>query len=144
MKILSSFTHPQVVPNLYLFLSSAEHKIFWVICTWVNEWWPLTVLYFFPHTLEVSGYQQLFGYQHSSKCHLIFQQNKEIHTDLEQLEGAWVNDSRIDIFGWTIPSSISCPRCVSMESLKGSYATCTFTSCLNWNVCWQCVYTITL
>jgi len=26
MKILSSFTHPQVVSNLYEFLSSAEHK----------------------------------------------------------------------------------------------------------------------
>jgi len=26
MKILSSFTHPQVVANLYKFLSSAEHK----------------------------------------------------------------------------------------------------------------------
>jgi len=26
MKILSSFTHPQVVLNLYAFLSSAEHK----------------------------------------------------------------------------------------------------------------------
>jgi len=26
MKILSSFTHHQVVPNLYAFLSSAEHK----------------------------------------------------------------------------------------------------------------------
>ncbi len=26
MKILSSFTHPQVVPNLYEYLSSAEHK----------------------------------------------------------------------------------------------------------------------
>jgi len=25
MKILSSFTHPQVVSNLYAFLSSAEH-----------------------------------------------------------------------------------------------------------------------
>ncbi len=25
MEILSSFTHPQVVPNLYEFLSSAEH-----------------------------------------------------------------------------------------------------------------------
>ncbi len=24
-KILSSFTHPQVVPNLYVFLCSAEH-----------------------------------------------------------------------------------------------------------------------
>ncbi len=26
LKILSSFTHPQVVPNLYEFLCSAEHK----------------------------------------------------------------------------------------------------------------------
>jgi len=30
MKIMSSFTHPQVVSNLYECLSSAEHrKIFW-------------------------------------------------------------------------------------------------------------------
>ncbi len=31
MKILSSFTHPQVVPNFYEFLCSAEHKgrFFW-------------------------------------------------------------------------------------------------------------------
>jgi len=27
MNILSSFTHPQVVSNLYEFLSSVEHKI---------------------------------------------------------------------------------------------------------------------
>jgi len=26
IKILSTFSHPQVVPNLYEFLSSAEHK----------------------------------------------------------------------------------------------------------------------
>jgi len=26
MNILSSFTHPQVVPNLYEFLSSVKHK----------------------------------------------------------------------------------------------------------------------
>jgi len=26
MKILSSFAHPQVVPNLYEFILSAEHK----------------------------------------------------------------------------------------------------------------------
>jgi len=26
MKILSSFTHPQVVPNLYVFICSTEHK----------------------------------------------------------------------------------------------------------------------
>jgi len=26
MKILSLFTHPHVVPNLYVFICSAEHK----------------------------------------------------------------------------------------------------------------------
>jgi len=26
MKILSSFTHPQFVPNLYVFICSAEHR----------------------------------------------------------------------------------------------------------------------
>jgi len=26
MKILSVFTHPHVVPNLYVFICSAEHK----------------------------------------------------------------------------------------------------------------------
>ncbi len=30
---------------------------------------------------------------------------------------------------------------VTLITLKGSYnATCTFTSCLSWNVCWQCVH----
>ncbi len=36
------------------------------------------------NTMEVSGYRQLFGYQHSSKC---VQQKKEIHIGLEQVEG---------------------------------------------------------
>jgi len=26
LKILSSFTHPEVVPNLFVFICSAEHK----------------------------------------------------------------------------------------------------------------------
>ncbi len=34
---------------------------------------------------------------------------------------------------------------ISWSCLKGSSdVTCTFTSWLNWNVCWQCVYTTTL
>jgi len=33
MKILSTFTHPQVVTNLYEFLSSAEHKGRYTVCT---------------------------------------------------------------------------------------------------------------
>jgi len=39
---MSSFTHPQVVPNLYEFLSSAEHKRRHFE-EWVTSWWtPLT------------------------------------------------------------------------------------------------------
>ncbi len=44
-------------------------------------------------------------------------------------------------------NTLSPPTGVKMNSnilkylLKGSYnATCTFPSCLNWNVCWQCVH----
>ncbi len=34
---------------------------------------------------------------------------------------------------------------IDILGLKWSYnATCTFTSCLNWNACWQCVYTTPL
>jgi len=34
MKILSLFTHPQVVPNLYVFICSAEHKGRRIGSTW--------------------------------------------------------------------------------------------------------------
>jgi len=49
LKILSSFTHLQVVPNLYEFLSSAEHKI-----RYFEEYWkpnrPRAPLpFFFPY-----------------------------------------------------------------------------------------------
>ncbi len=43
------------------------------------------------HILQVSGYQQLSGYQHSSNIFLC--SIREIHTGLEQHEG-WTN-------GWT-------------------------------------------
>jgi len=52
IKILSSFTHPEVVPNLYEFLSCwKEKKIFW---------------FFVLHTMEVNGAHQLYGYPYSS------------------------------------------------------------------------------
>ncbi len=50
INILSSFSHPQVVPNLYEFLSSGTFK---------------KILCFF-HTMEVNEDHQLFGYQHFS------------------------------------------------------------------------------
>jgi len=44
MEILSSFTHPQVFPNLYEFISSAQHKhfffILWKLRVFINVWLP--------------------------------------------------------------------------------------------------------
>jgi len=44
----------------------------------------------FPHTMEVNGIHQLFGYPYSSKYFVCVcvQLKKEIHTGLEQL---WVS-----------------------------------------------------
>jgi len=59
MKILSSFTHPQVVANLYEFLSSAEHKGRYFD-------WNFGTIDFFS-TMKVNGPKQLFGSNRSSK-----------------------------------------------------------------------------
>jgi len=67
MKILSTFTHPQVVANLYEFLSSAEHN---TVCT-----------------KEVNGAKQLSVPNFSQNISLCVQQKKETHTGLQQLEG---------------------------------------------------------
>jgi len=60
---LSSFTHPQVVPNLYEFVSSAEHKDILK-----NDWnFGTTDLHsIFFSTMEVNGGKQLFGFNRSS------------------------------------------------------------------------------
>jgi len=51
MKILSSFTHPQVVLNLYTFLSSDEHKgRYFEECVKLNSCGALlTSIVFFPY-----------------------------------------------------------------------------------------------
>ncbi len=90
MKIVSSFTHPQVVPNLYECLCSAEHK---GRCSeecgkQSSSGAPLTfiVLVFFllwksmvPQNSLVTNFVQ--------NILLCVQQNKDIHTALKQLEG---------------------------------------------------------
>ncbi len=82
IKILSSFTHPQVVPTLYAFLCSAEHKGRYseecgkqsssgaLFSYYGNQWCPKTAW------LQ-TFFQIIF---------LCFRQNKEIHTGLELLE----------------------------------------------------------
>ncbi len=89
MKILSSFTHPQVVPNLYEFLCSAEHKgRYSEECgKQISSGAPLTSIVFFfllwksmvPQNGLVTNFLQIIF--------LCVQQNKEIHTGLELPEG---------------------------------------------------------
>jgi len=62
MKILSSFTHPHVVPNLYEFLYSVKHKIYFEEC------WYEYIVWGGENTMEVNGFLQT-------------------HKGLEQLEG---------------------------------------------------------
>ncbi len=49
------------------------------------------------NTMEVNGYRQMFGYQHSSKYLLLCLREKRFGT-------TWwcVNDDKMFIFGWTI------------------------------------------
>ncbi len=54
---------------MYEFLSSVEHKkkIFWIILLLTKQLMVAIDFYsIFNHTMEVNGYQQLFGNQHSS------------------------------------------------------------------------------
>ncbi len=88
MKILSSFTHPQVVPNLYECLCSAEHKErYSEECgKQSSSGAPLTSIVFFfliwksmvpKNSLITNFLQNIFFY---------VRQNKDIHTGLELLE----------------------------------------------------------
>ncbi len=89
IKILSSFTHPQVVPNLYQCLCSAEHKgRYSEECgKQSSSGAPLTSIVFFfllwksmvPQNSLVTNFLQ-------NIC-LCVRQKKEIHTGLELLEG---------------------------------------------------------
>ncbi len=58
MKVLSSFTHSQVIPNLYEFISSAEHHDIFKGTVSGHHWLPL---YLFFHTMDDNVDQQLFG-----------------------------------------------------------------------------------
>ncbi len=89
MKILSSFAHPQVVPNLYECICSAGHKgRYSEKCgKQSSSGAPLTSILYFFSTMEVNGAPKQPGYKLSSKYLLCVQQNKDIHTGLKLLEG---------------------------------------------------------
>ncbi len=94
MTILSSFTHPQVVPNLYTFICSAEHK------RRCSEECGKQSSIFFP-TMEVNGAPERLCFPHSSE-HLPLCSAEQINVYRLGTTWGWVNDDRIVIFGWTI------------------------------------------
>ncbi len=101
MKILSSLTHPQVDPNLYECVCSAEHK-----GRYSEEWGkqsssgaPLTSIVF--PSMEVNGAPKQPGYKLSSKYLPLC--SEQTHSYRFGSTWGWVNDDRIFIFGWTVP-----------------------------------------
>ncbi len=106
MKILSSFTHPQVVPNLYECVCSAEHKgRYSEECgKQSSSGAPLTSIVFFFPTMEVNGAPKQPGYKLPSKYIPLCSAEQRNSYRFGTTWG-WVNDDRIFIFGWTIPLS---------------------------------------
>ncbi len=106
MKILSSFTHPQVVPNLYECVCSSEHKgRYSEECgKQSSSGAPLTSIVFFFPTMEVNGAPKQPDYKLSSKYLPLCSAEQRTSFRFGTTWG-WVNDDRIFIFGWTIPLS---------------------------------------
>ncbi len=104
MNILSSFTHPQVVPNLYECLCSAEHKgRYSEECgKQSSSGAPLTSMVFFFPTMEVNGAPKQPGYKLSSK-YLPLCSAEQRNSYRFGTTCGWVNDDRIFTFGWIIP-----------------------------------------
>ncbi len=85
MKILSPFTHPQVVPNLYECLCSAEHKgRYSEECgKQSSSGAPLTSIVFFFLLWKSMVPQNSLITNFLQNIFLCVQQNKDIHTGLE-------------------------------------------------------------
>ncbi len=100
MKILSSFTHPQVVPNLYECLCSAEHKgRYSDECgKQSSSGAPLTSIVFFFPTMEVNGAPKQPGYKLSSKYLPLCSAEQVISFRFRTTWG-WVNDEEFSFLG---------------------------------------------
>ncbi len=104
MKILSSFTPPPVVPNLYEFICSVEHKARYFEESLQPGCFgaPLTSIVGKKNTMEVNGAPDLLCFPHSSE-YLPLCSAEQRHSYRFRTTGGGVNDDRIFIFGWTIP-----------------------------------------
>ncbi len=109
MKIVSSFTHPQVVPNLYECLCSAEHKgRYSEECgKQSSSGAPLTSIVIFFPIMEVNGAPKQPGYKLSSE-YLPLCSAEQRNSYRFGTTWGWVNDDRIFIFGWIIPLRSAC------------------------------------
>ncbi len=104
MKILSSFTHPQVVPSsvwMSLFCWT-QKKIFWRMWETEQFWGTIDFHSFLFPTMEVNGAPKQPGYKLSSK-YLPLCSAEQRNSYRFGTTWGWVNDDRIFIFGWTIP-----------------------------------------
>ncbi len=82
-----------------------------------SHWLPFCL-----HIMEVNGDQKLFGYQHSSKYHLLCL-TEERNSYRFGATWGWVNDDRIFIFGWVLYFSIYTMVCLNTGFwLAGRYA----------------------
>ncbi len=95
MNILSWFTHPRFVLNLYEFLLLSTKYILENVG---NQTIAVAIDFhsIFFHTMEVNGYQQLFGYQKYSKYFILCsaeERNNRLGTIWE-----WVNHDKIMSF----------------------------------------------
>jgi len=103
-KFISSCTHPQVVSNVYEFLSSAEHKWrYFEECQEPNSW-----THWFPYETTISYYGS--QWRPSTvwlptffKISPFFCSAEERNSYRFETTWGWVNDDRIFfIFKWTI------------------------------------------
>jgi len=80
-----SFTHPEVVPNLYEFpfLLNANKDILKNVGVVTKQLMDPIDFHSIFSPIQVNGVQD----QHSSKCLILCSAEKEIHTGLEQLQG---------------------------------------------------------
>ncbi len=104
MKILSSFTHPQVVPKVVwmsLFCWT-QRKIFWRMWETEQFWGTIDFHSIFFPTMEVNDAPKQPGFKLTSK-YLPLCSAEQRHSCRFGTTWGWVNDDRIFIFGWTIP-----------------------------------------
>ncbi len=89
MKILSSYNHPQVVPNLYEFICSAGHKGRYSEESGKqnSSWAPLTAIVFFYLLWKSMVPQNSLVTDFLQNIFLCVRQKKYIHTGLELFEG---------------------------------------------------------